>query len=227
MTTDKRFRELNFSSSQLVVVFIAILILGVFVFLLGVSVGKKHSVLAANAGESSLLKTEAVAEKKPQLGEPTNATVQQELDARQQMKKDSQKTGVHPEKKTEAQTALKPDLKSATADDTAGRKPDINKAKPTPAEKPPAGQAGSALKSGIFYIQIGALGDKQSADAFAKKVENEGFPVLVLVPLPTDKRAIFRIRIGPYATKQEAEDAKTKIAVALKKKKSDYFLVKG
>ena len=44
---NKEFREIQVSSSLLVVIFLGVLALGVFIFLLGVSVGKKQVRLAA------------------------------------------------------------------------------------------------------------------------------------------------------------------------------------
>jgi hypothetical protein len=58
MEKNKEFRELQFSSTQLVFVFLAILVLGVFIFLLGVSVGKKQGQLTAEADLPGRLKTE-------------------------------------------------------------------------------------------------------------------------------------------------------------------------
>ena len=50
--SDKNFRELQVSSSQLVVIFLAILILGLIVFLLGVSVGKKQTEIVLDVVRS-------------------------------------------------------------------------------------------------------------------------------------------------------------------------------
>ena len=44
---NKDFREIQVSSSLLVVIFLGVLALGVFIFLLGVSVGKKQAGVAA------------------------------------------------------------------------------------------------------------------------------------------------------------------------------------
>ena len=49
---NKEFREIQVSSSALVFIFLAILVLGVFIFLLGVSVGKKQAQIA---GPTTLL----------------------------------------------------------------------------------------------------------------------------------------------------------------------------
>ncbi|MGD2295534.1 MAG: SPOR domain-containing protein [Candidatus Aminicenantes bacterium] len=56
---NKDYRELQLSSSQLVIIFLAIIILGVIIFLLGVSVGKKQAQIVL----ASQTETEGAAEK--------------------------------------------------------------------------------------------------------------------------------------------------------------------
>ena len=70
--SNKDYRELQISSSQLVIIFLAIIILGVIIFLLGISVGKKQSdiVLASQAqtqmGAESITQEDAVPVDKPE-----------------------------------------------------------------------------------------------------------------------------------------------------------------
>lgn len=207
MTNEKPFRELKFTSAQLAVVFLAILAFGVGIFFLGISVGKKQTQLAAEAGGGA--KTEVLAQKSPLPAEtPPKVTIQE----------------------TPAQTA--PTQKTAEAETKTEAKPAGQKTeeKAAPDEKKPAdkeAKPAAAKQEGIFYVQIGAVNDKEAADGFAKKVEGLGYPTLVLLPLPKDKKPVYRIRIGPYATKQDADAAQDKIAVDLKKKKTDFFVVKG
>ena len=54
--SSKDYRELQLSSSQLVIIFLAIIILGVIIFLLGISVGKKRTeiVLASQSGTEQI-----------------------------------------------------------------------------------------------------------------------------------------------------------------------------
>ena len=215
MSNSKEYRELQFSSGQLVAVFLGVLVVGVIVFILGVSVGKKQGRLAAAAGISAPAKTETLAEKKPVAlpeskvapkTEPTTAP--------------GQKTpaGVQPEPKTAAPPAGKTGGPTPPAE--ASAKPADSKPVESPAPVPPA-------KAGTYFVQVGAVDDKAAATAFARRIEKDGFPALVLDPLGTDKKTIFRVRIGPYETKEAAEDARTKVAAALKKKKTDFFVVKG
>ena len=68
---------------------------------------------------------------------------------------------------------------------------------------------------------------KPAAESIARKLEKDGFPTLVLDPLARDKRAVYRVRVGPYETKAEADKARIKLAETAKKKNADYFLVKA
>ena len=62
---NKDYRELQISSSQLVVIFLAIIILGIIIFLLGVSVGKKHTQIADKAQIPDKITTEMVTAQRP------------------------------------------------------------------------------------------------------------------------------------------------------------------
>ena len=59
------YRELQLSSSQLVLIFVAIIIVGVIIFLLGVSVGKKQAQIAETTQIAEEPITERVEEEKP------------------------------------------------------------------------------------------------------------------------------------------------------------------
>jgi cell division septation protein DedD len=233
MEKDKEFRELQFSSTQLVAVFLAILVLGVFIFLLGVAVGKKHGQLTAEAGFPGQLKAEKVAEKPVVPADAGAADIQKELQSHKQVKQEAAKTGAKTEAKPTAEPQ-KPSSKTETPpakeksgeakSQTAAKKPVETKAKPE-AEKPAAKAAGA--KPDIpFFIQVGAFGNREAASAYAKKLEVEAFPAMVMEPLPTDKKAVFRVRVGPFSSKEDADAGRTKLADALKKKKTDFFIVR-
>jgi DedD protein len=206
MFKDKPFRELQFSSAQLVVVFLGILVLGVFIFLLGISVGKKQTQLTARA--SVMAKTETVASKTPVSADAVAAAKPEEAKPQD---KPVEKPAAKPAEKPADKSADKPAAKPAD-------KPDV-KPLDKPADKP------VAKPQGRFYVQIGAVTDKPAAKAFGERVELLGFSSRVLDPLATDKKTVFRVRIGPYGTKAEADDAQGKVAAALKKKKTDFFIV--
>jgi cell division septation protein DedD len=211
MSNSKEYRELQFSSGQLVAVFLGVLVVGVIVFILGVSVGKKQGRLAAAAGISAPAKTETLVEKKPVALPESKVAPKTEPGSKTT-------AGPQPEPKTAAPPAGKTGGPTPPAE--ASAKPADSKPVESPAPVPPA-------KAGTYFVQVGAVDDKAAATAFARRIEKDGFPALVLDPLGTDKKTIFRVRIGPYETKEAAEDARTKVAAALKKKKTDFFVVKG
>lgn len=239
MSKDKPFRELQFSSAQLVVVFLGILVLGVFIFLLGISVGKKQSQLAAGAGTAGPVKTETVAPKTPVSPDPAPAGKQEEINPPVQA---SNKPADKPDVKSPEKTALIPPRGATAAPAKSADKPGVSppdgamtsaKSAPktgdpgaggTEAKSKPA-EAKDARPKGRFFVQIGAVTDKPAAKLFGERVELLGFPSRVLDPLATDRKTVFRVRIGPYETKAEADDAQGKLAAALKKKKTDFFVV--
>jgi cytoskeletal protein RodZ len=68
--SNKEYRELQLSSSQLVLIFIAILVLGIIVFLLGVSVGKKQAQIVeetqlANKSMEQITQEKPIPQKEP------------------------------------------------------------------------------------------------------------------------------------------------------------------
>ena len=174
---NKEFREIQVSSSALVFIFLAILVLGVFIFLLGVSVGKKQVQMA---GPTTLL------------AQRTTETVTQ------------QPPVVRTE--TEAEKA------TSQPESTAPPETQIQKKQ----EAPPASS---------YYIQVAAFLERSQAATMAAKFKKQGYSVLVLDPLPTDKKAVYRVRLGGYPTREKASQDLAKLNSA-SKKKSGYYITK-
>jgi cell division septation protein DedD len=92
-------------------------------------------------------------------------------------------------------------------------------AKPAAAEKPvakPATAAPAAPKApaaaGVgFAVQLGAFGNAAEADALRDKVRAAGFSAFV-EQVPTDKGPLNRVRVGPVATRADAEQLKAQVA---------------
>jgi cell division septation protein DedD len=82
-------------------------------------------------------------------------------------------------------------------------------ASPTPAA--PDEQAGSG-----FAVQIAALNVRGEAEAIAKRLSSKGYMAYVLMP-SDGTPAVFRVRIGKFPTRHEAE------TVAAKLKKEEQF----
>jgi cell division septation protein DedD len=212
----KPSRELQFSTHQLIGVFLGILALGIFVFLLGVSIGKKQALLAAAGGAGPAPKIETAAPRTPLTGESAQSDIQKELDAHAR----SAAPGTTPSKSAPSpldSPANKPAEKSAaSAPDKTPAKPETGAKKPVPTDA-----------AGSWFVQVAAVADKPSASAFAEKLQKDGYPAFLIEPSAKDKKSIYRVRVGPFGSKGEAEEAKGKLTEAMKKKKNDYFLIKG
>ncbi len=82
--------------------------------------------------------------------------------------------------------------------------------KPVPVEATKPGAAGSTAEGGRFVVQAGAYGDSASLRAARQKVEKLGLKTYTQV-VQTDAGERTRVRVGPYATRDEAERAAAQI----------------
>ena len=188
---NKEFREIQVSSSALIFIFLAILVLGVFIFLLGVSVGKKQAQMAGPTTLLAQRTTETVTQQPPVVNPPeTTAPPETQV----------------PEKKVEPLAS----------------NPQVQEEKKKVV--PPA-ETKAAAKTGLFYIQVAAFFDKSQAMTMAAKFKKQGYSVLVLDPLSTDKKMVYRVRLGGYSTREMASQDLTKLNSA-SKKKTGYYVTK-
>lgn len=175
---NKDYREIQLSSAQLAVIFIVILALGVVIFLLGVSVGKKQAQLVK---ESDLTTAGEIqqAEEKPSIpAQKTTDSIKEEIASHERLKEKTQKK--------------------------------------TP----------TAARSNLFYIQIAALNSREAATSFAEEFKKRGYPALVLDPFPSDSRAVFRVRIGGYETREKAQEVLDQLRSETTRQ-VDYFIIRS
>jgi cell division septation protein DedD len=192
--SNKDYRELQLSSSQLILIFIAILVLGIVVFLLGVSVGKKQAKVQ---GETQLASkpTEQITQEKPIPQKEKSESIDQELASHEKVQEEKA-----PEEKIKAQPA---------------------KSKPEPAKQAPPKQT-----QNNYWIQVGAFSSQQNANAIAEEYKNKGYNAVVLAPSSSDRSKLYRVRLGGYASREEAETARDKLARQEQKQKTDYLIVR-
>ena len=172
---NKDYRELQLSSSQLFFIFLAILILGVVIFLLGVSVGKKQAQIMK--GVQIATKEKAEDQTSPP-AEESKESISKELASLQKAKEETQK-------------------QPTVSDDRT-----------------------------LFYVQVGAFNRREVAVSFADTFNQRGYPAIVLDPFPSDRRDVFRVRIGGYATREEAQEVRTKIQSETSRE-TDYFIIRS
>ncbi|KAF1721020.1 SPOR domain-containing protein [Pseudoxanthomonas wuyuanensis] len=84
-------------------------------------------------------------------------------------------------------------------------------ATPKPAEAPPAKTAPAAASVG-FAVQLGAFTNAADANALRDRVRGGGFSAFV-EQVSTDKGTLNRVRVGPVASRADAERLKAQVAV--------------
>jgi cell division septation protein DedD len=182
---NKDFREIQVSSSLLVVIFLGVLALGVFIFLLGVSVGKKQSALSA----------------------PTRIVTQQ---IPEPVKEQPVKPPASEAASTSPGTkAIKPAPKETSV---------AEKAAPKTVERKTAAVA----PRGLYYVQVLAVTDRAQAQAVADRYRRQGYTVVVVDPPPGE--ANYKVRLGGFATRDQANELRTKLNAAAGGK-TDFWVV--
>ncbi len=105
-------------------------------------------------------------------------------------------------KKTEA---------TATFPDSLTRKDNV----PQPLVKPKAGAESASKKR--FILQAAALKTREAAESLKGKLEREGYKArVILVPGKGKEKDLYKVRIGPHGSKEEALKAMRDIRTALK-----------
>lgn len=98
---------------------------------------------------------------------------------------------------------ITPEPKKQTAQETTA---------PTPVEKPTATQANfpPAHNQGAWVVQLGSFSDELNARGLAKSVSDSGFTVEVS-PLFAKKGTVWRVRVGPCSTREQAVKITTQL----------------
>lgn len=210
---NKDFREIQVSSTLLVVIFLGVLALGVFIFLLGVSVGKKQTAAAAP--------TQIVTQ---QIPEPVK-----EAPVKPVPSETAPDAAAEPPSGTAGPAAALTPSVSGSGSPAAPRAAENQAARPaskeTPAPKPAASKTGAeARKAGLYYVQVAAFTDRAQAQAAADRYKSRGYAAVVSNPRPADAKTWYRVRLGGYTSRDRAVELLAKLNAAAGKK-TDFRVV--
>lgn len=185
---NKDYREIQVSSTLLVVIFLGVLALGVFIFLLGVSVGKKQAAVAA---PTQIVTQQIPEEVKAPAVKPTAA-----------------ETASDDAGPAASQETTKPQAKETTSSQAPATKP------PTATKKT---AAAAPATSGLYYVQVAAFSERAPAQALADKYKSQGYTTFVTSRV-TSTKTWYRVRLGGYQTRDQAVDLLAKLNAAAGKK---------
>ncbi len=203
---DEGFREIQLNGKQLVFLFMAATVVSVVIFLCGVLVGRgvRGPGPAADATSADIApdadRPIAAENTEPQPA-PSSGTAAgsagtaapraEELSYVDRLLRDSP-----PEEKLKATPAPAP------------REP-VAKQPPAAAPPPPPAPAAATNASDPsgpgFAVQVAISRDRREADTLAKELIAKGYPAFVMDPAKGAPAGIYRVRVGKYKSRQDAE----------------------
>ena len=203
------FHEIQLNGKQLVFVFMATTVVSVVIFLCGVLVGRGvRAERAGTASEATTMTGVAAAEPIPPPAEepsappsagsdPTTAAPPPAVD---DLSYFNRLENPNPPAEELKQAPEKP----ATTDTTerAAQPPEPKKPAPAAADPTPSGPG--------YALQIAALRERGEADAIAGRLASKGYAAYVMAPA-NGAPPIFRVRIGKFKTRREAETMAAKL----------------
>jgi len=209
-TEDDGFHEIQLNGKQLVFLFMAATVVSVIIFLCGVLVGRGVRAERGIDVASELSSAEPAPQQAASPGTPTPAGSDPTAAAAPQAVDDlsyfNRLEGSKP-----APEELKSEHPAAAAPPSGKSAAPQRTATPPPAAKEPARAAATGEPQGTGYaVQIAALNIRSEADAIAKRLTGKGYAAYVLSPAAGTPQ-IYRVRIGKFGSRREAETIATKL----------------
>ena len=196
MAQDDYFYEIQLTNKQLVFYFMAGATGLILSFLAGVMVGRGVDQGAAEVQAARPVQEERIVSEET----PRPAPSAQDLTYAQRLE------GERTEERLER---VKPSPAAV---------PSPAAARTAPAPAPPATTAARPAAGGAFALQVGAFKDRATAEAMVGRLKGKGFAAHLVTP----QEGLFNVRVGPFATRPDAEKAQEQ----LRGQKLDPFVVK-
>jgi cell division septation protein DedD len=209
-TQDDGFHEIQLNGKQLVFLFMSATVVSVVIFLCGVFVGRgvrtERTIAVADANAQAPAvdvapqPPAATPTPAPAGSDPTAAAPPPAVDDLSYFNR-LQKESPSPEK-------LKPAGKAAPA--AAADAPDVRaKAAPPPKASEAPAASSSDGSDHPWGVQVAAVNERGAADAIAKRLSSKGYPAYVVTPAAGT--SVFRVRVGRFGTRREAEPLKARL----------------
>ena len=209
-TTDDGFREIQLDGKQLVFLFMAGTVVMVVIFLLGVLVGRNVRAEAAAtdplAGQARAAEVTGAPPPPPAVSNPgaPSATANEPLSYPQRLG-----SGAQPRESLSA-AAPRSEPKAALPATPAAAEPPAPTPPSTAATSPATPVMAGEPKGAGYAIQLTALGKRDEADAIARRLTAKGYAAYVLPP-EAGAPAVFRVRVGKFKERREAEGVAAKL----------------
>lgn len=193
--SDDGFHEIQLNGKQLVFLFMATTVVSVVIFLCGVLVGRgvraeQDAVLTAEQSEFVSPEAEAA-------GTGDDLTPASEAPANVQDEPVS-----YPDRLDAAESTVE-EMEELVA---SAPPPVVEPAEATaPPAEPVAEPDPAPSAAGQFSVQVAALRERPEADVLVERLAGKGYDAYVLAPTPGSPTAVYRVRVGHYQDRTEAE----------------------
>lgn len=207
--TDDGFREIQLNGKQLVFLFMAATVVSVVIFLCGVLVGRGVRPVSTEpltvAASGSVTADAPASMPAPPTGSSATPPAASELPPTLNELTYYDRL----EKNTPPTETLKPASevpKSPTAlpDETRAVVSAVRQASVV------VGTSGEPAGSG-YAVQVAALRAQGEADAVAKRLTGKGYPAYVMSPSAGAPAAVYRVRVGKFRNRREAEQVAARL----------------
>lgn len=213
-TQEDSFREIQLSGKALVFLFMAVTVIAVGIFLMGLLVGRGVLATRGPAGAENAAAREAEPPPPPATasGSSTSpSTAGEKLSY-------AERLGAPEPAKEQLRTASPPETPPTTRGETAppaaapvaaksaavATKPVPPPVKTATAATPGAAAASTEPAGAGFAIQVAALREREEADVIVKRLAGKGYPAYVVAPAKGTP-SVFRVRVGKYKDRGEAD----------------------
>lgn len=190
------FREIQLSGKQIVFLFMAVVVIAVAIFLMGVQVGR--GVLTERGlPEGTDTLAAADAEPPPPPASATPGSSSAPITAGEKLSYAERLGGSEPapEQLRKAEPPAEPPSPKPEASAPAQTAPASARSDTGASTEPP----------GLgFAIQVAALRERDEADQIVKRLAAKGYPAYVVAPVK-GAPSVYRVRVGKYKDRREAD----------------------
>jgi cell division septation protein DedD len=214
---DEGFHEFQLNGKQLVFLFMTGTVLAVAIFLLGVLVGRgirtpRAPETADVSSESAIDPTASVRRAVPPPAsspDAPSASTQETLTYPERLEEPTPlNETLQPETTSPAANAARPTTPSTTA--TAPPPATVNAPAPPARETAaPVAESRPEPAGNGFVVQVAAVADRRAADTIARRLAAKGYPSFVSTNAGSANK--YRVRVGKYRDRHEAEAVKTRL----------------
>lgn len=215
--SDDAFHEIQLNGKQLVFLFMSATVVAVVIFLMGVMVGRgvrvPHNAALVEAVAGPSADPTAAVQPAPVAStdaDGTPATIGETLTYAQRL--DDPKPAPETLQSTSAKSAEpppapkttpapKPETAAVVAKAAAPKAATPPPAAPVPAKTAALSTVSSEPKGNGYVVQVAATRSRSEADTIARRLSGKGYPTFVT----TGGANVFRVRVGKYADRHQAE----------------------